>query len=172
MGLTILLVVLGLPIAEIAGFVEIGGRIGLLATLSWLFLAAVAGIAVIRLQGLATALRLREALARDELPARALFDGACLAVAGFLLLIPGFVSDAIAILLLLPPLRGLLFRLIAGRIAAHVSMTRAGGPAPGRRGVVIEGEFSEVDPEPDPEGPDPEGDGGPPRLPPRDGDGR
>lgn len=167
MGLIILLLVLGLPIAEIAAFVEIGGRIGLLATLVWVFLAAVAGVAVIRLQGLATALQLRAALARNELPARALFEGACVAVAGFLLLIPGFVSDAIAILLLLPPIRGLLFQAAARRIAAHVHMASAGGAARGRQGVVIEGEFTEIDPDRDPARDDT-----PRTLPPQDGDRR
>lgn len=150
MGLMILLVLLGLPIAEIAAFVEIGGEIGVLATLAWIFLAAVAGMVVLRLQGLATALQLQAALARNELPARALFDGACVTIAGLLLLFPGFVSDAIAILLLLSPLRSLLFHLIARRIAAHVSVMHGGpaGPRGSRRqGVVIDGEFSAVEPE-------------------------
>jgi UPF0716 protein FxsA len=164
MGLVILLLVLGLPIAEIAAFVEIGGEIGVLATLAWVFLAALAGMVVIRLQGLATALQLRVALARNELPARALFDGACVTIAGLLLLFPGFVSDAIAILLLLPPLRGLLFHLIARRISAHISVTRGGAPPPGGqgggRGVVIDGEFSEAEPQRD---------DAPPRLPSQDG---
>lgn len=166
MGLVILLLVLGLPIAEIAGFVIIGGEIGVLATLAWVLLAAMAGMAVIRLQGVATALQLQAALSRNELPARALFDGACVTIAGMLLLFPGFVSDAVAILLLLPPLRALVFRLIARRVAAHVSVTRAGAP-PGRRGVVIEGEYSTVEPDTD----DDADDDAPPsrRLPPADG---
>jgi UPF0716 protein FxsA len=145
MGLLILLLILGLPIAEIAGFVEIGGRIGVLATLVWVLLAAVAGVTVIRLQGVATALQVRAALARDELPARALFDGACVVLAGFLLLFPGFVSDAVAVLLLLPPLRGLLFAAIARRVRTHVQVDIRTGQR--ERGVIIEGEFEAVDPE-------------------------
>ncbi len=166
MGLVILLLVLGLPIAEIAAFVVIGGEIGVLATLAWVFLAALAGMVVIRLQGVATALQLQAALSRDELPARALFDGACVTVAGMLMLFPGFVSDAVAILLLLPPLRALAFQLIARRIAAHVSVTRAGAPR-GRRGVVIEGEYSAVEPDGDDDDDDTPGR---PRLPPAEGD--
>lgn len=166
MGLVILLLVLGLPIAEIAAFVLIGGEIGVLATLAWVFLAALAGMMVIRLQGVATALQLQAALSRNELPARALFDGACVTIAGMLLLFPGFVSDAVAILLLLPPLRALAFHLIARRVAAHVSVTRAGAP-PGRRGVVIEGEYSTVDPDRDDDDDDKPV---PPRLPPAEGD--
>lgn len=161
MGLLILLLVLGLPIAEIAGFVEIGGRIGVVATLAWVFLAAIAGVTVIRLQGLAIALQVRAALARDELPARALFDGACVTLAGFLLLLPGFVSDAVAVLLLLPPLRGLLFRVIARRVRTHVQVDIRSGRR-GRGGVIIEGEFEAVDPEDRREPP-------PRRLPPENG---
>ena len=159
----ILLVLLGLPVSEIVGFVEIGGRIGVLATLAWLFLAAVAGIVVIRLQGLATAMAVRAALARDELPARALFDGACVVLAGLLLLFPGFVSDGLAVLLLLPPLRALLFRLVARRLRGHVTMglrRGSGGAAPRRGGMVIEGELEEVEPPP------PQRPRNPPRLPP------
>jgi UPF0716 protein FxsA len=162
MGLLILFLVLGLPIAEIAGFVEIGGRIGVLATLAWVFLAAVAGVTVIRLQGVATALQVRAALARDELPARALFDGACVTLAGFLLLFPGFVSDAVAVLLLLPPLRGLLFTAIARRVRTHVQVDIRTGPGGRERGVIIEGEFEAVDPEDARETP-------PRRLPPENG---
>lgn len=145
----ILLLLFGLPIAEIVGFVEIGGRIGVLATLAWLFLAGLAGVAVIRLQGLATALELRAALARDELPARALFNGACVVAAGLLLLLPGFVSDGFALLLLLPPTRGLLFLMLARRIRGHVTMNLRGGAGGPRRGegIVIEGEFEEVAPD-------------------------
>lgn len=147
MGLLIFLTVLGLPIAEIIGFVEIGGRIGALATLAWVFLAGLAGIAVIQMQGLATALQVRAALTRNELPARALFDAALVTLAGLLLLFPGFVSDAIALLLLLPPLRSLLFAALARRLRDHIQVDiRAAPDERRRRGVIIEGEFEEVDP--------------------------
>ena len=159
MGLVILVILLGLPVAEIVAFVVIGGEIGVLATLAWVFLAAVAGIVIMRLQGLATALQVRAAMAHGELPAHALLVGACVTVAGLLLLFPGFVSDALAALLLVPPLRDLMFRLLARRFAGHVDVTlhgaagpaSGGGPgrrrgAPGRRGVIIEGEFEEVQP--------------------------
>lgn len=171
MGKLILILLIGLPIAEIVGFVEIGGRIGVLATLAWLFLAGLAGIAVIRLQGLTTAMQVRAALERDELPGRALFDGACVVAAGLLLLFPGFVSDGLGLLLMLPPLRGLLFRFLARRLKGHVAMDLrggAGGPrgTGGAGGIVIEGEFEEVAPE------DRRSAGTQPRLPPDGGPGR
>ena len=74
-----------------------------------------------------------------------MFDGACRVLAGVLLMVPGFVSDAIAILLLLGPVRDLLFGWIERRVAAHgtvhVYRSRYG------RGTIIEGEYDEVDPE-------------------------
>ena len=155
MGLLILIGLLGLPLAEIAAFVAVGSRIGVLATLALVVLAFFVGLAVLRLQGLTIALEVRRALARDELPGRTLFDGACRVLAGLLLMLPGFVSDAVAILLLLPPVRDILFRFVARRISAHgaihVHMSREG------RATVIEGEFDEVE--------DPETGAEPPRLP-------
>src|SRR5690606_23279119 len=114
----------------------------------------IAGIVIMRLQGLATALQVRAALAHGELPARALLVGACVTLAGLLLLFPGFVSDAIAALLLVPPLRELMFRLLARRFSGHVDVTLHGRPGPTdgrgpgsrRAGVIIEGEFKEVKP--------------------------
>lgn len=148
MGPVILVIVLVLPIAEIAGFVVIGGRIGVLATLAWVILAAALGLGILRLQGMATAFQLRAALSRDEVPGRALFDGACVALAGLLLIFPGFVSDALAVPLLLPPLRGALFRLIARQVDTHLRGNMGGAAAAARgRGVVIEGEYHEIDPD-------------------------
>lgn len=145
MGLLILFGLIGLPLAEIAAFVAVGGRIGVLATLALVVLTFLAGLVVLRLQGLTMAVEVRQALARDELPGRALFDGACRVLAGLLLMLPGFVSDGIAVLLLLSPVRSLLFGWIARRISAHGSIhvhrSRYG------RGTVIEGEYDEVDPE-------------------------
>lgn len=152
MGPVILVIVLGLPIAEIAGFVVIGGRIGVLATLAWVILAAALGLGILRLQGMATAFQLRAALSRNEVPGRALFDGACIALAGLLLILPGFVSDALAVPLLVPPLRGALFGLIARQVDTHLRGDMGGTGARARgRGVVIDGEYHEIDPdEPEP----------------------
>lgn len=145
MGRLIIIVLLGLPLAEIAAFVAVGGRIGVLATLTLVVLAFAAGLAVLRLQGLATALEVQRAFARDELPARALFDGACRVLAGLLLMLPGFVSDAVAIVLLLAPARDLMFRLVGRQVTAHGHVDLHMRTA--RRGGVIEGEFEEVDPD-------------------------
>ncbi len=134
-----LIVFLALPLAEIAVFVRVGSAIGIWPTLALVLVSAFGGLAIVRLQGLATLRRARAALDRAGLPTVELFNGACLVVAGILLLIPGFLSDFVGLLLLVPPLRTGL-RLWLGR--------RLGGKAGhgGRRAtVVIEGEFAEVD---------------------------
>lgn len=165
MGRLLIIALLALPLAEIAGFVTVGSEIGVFATLALVLLAFLAGIAVLRLQGIATAIEVQRAIARDELPARALFDAACRVLAGLLLILPGFVSDALALLLLLGPVRDGLFRMIArhatahGRVDLHIRTTRM---RRGGRGTVIEGEFEDVT---EPDDGEPDRDGPPPPLP-------
>src|SRR5277367_4865547 len=111
-----------LPIAEIAVLIAVADWIGIGPTLLALLGAAIAGILVIRVLGAASLAELRRALERREPPAGALLRGACVLVAGMLLILPGFISDALAVLLLIPPLR---------RVALG-ALWRAGGPVGGR----------------------------------------
>lgn len=145
MALLLLAVFIGVPLIEIAVFIEVGGRIGLWPTLGVIVLTAVIGTVLLRLQGLMTLRRAQQAVDRGELPLREVFDGACLLVAGVLLLTPGFVTDALGVLLFLPAFRALLRRLLARRLRRHV----AGGPPDRGAGGddVIEGEWREVAPE-------------------------
>ncbi len=136
---------IGMPILEIAVFVEVGGRIGLGPTIAVVVATAMAGAALLRHQGLATLHRARHSLAEGRMPLTEVFDGLCLIFAGALLLTPGFVTDGIGLLLFVPGVRAAL-RVLLGRrlvIAQPRSQTPGGGP-------VIEGEFSRVEEE-DPE---------------------
>src|SRR3546814_19041547 len=95
---------------------------------------------------------------KGELPAREMFEGVCLVLAGGLLTVPGFVTDTLGLLLFIPPVRHLLRLLIAHHLAAKVASgearifvggVRAGprGPharQPGRDGAVIEGDYEDV----------------------------
>ncbi|MBB4286407.1 FxsA family protein [Roseospira goensis] len=166
MPFLLLIAFIGVPLLEIAVFIQVGGVIGLGWTLVLVVLTAVAGTLLLRAQGLSTLNRARASLDRGEVPMREVFDGACLLVGGALLLTPGFVTDTVGFLLLLPPVRGaLLERLKAsGRFSVQVSGFDGGGPGgpggPGRpggpgapggsgargRGPVIEGEYEEVGP--------------------------
>jgi len=148
-GLFLLLLFIGVPAAEIALFIVIGGEIGVWATLALIVLTAVAGSVLIRQQGLRTLFRAQETLARQELPLREAFDGICLVLAGFLLLTPGFLTDAVGLLLLLPPFRAVLRGPVIRRMHVHVSGGFGPRPPPGE-GPIIDGEFQEVRPDPAP----------------------
>jgi UPF0716 protein FxsA len=165
MAIVLLAVFILTPIVEIAVFIEIGGRIGLWPTLAIVVITALVGTALLRAQGLATMNAARHSLARGEFPMRQVFDGACLLVAGALLLTPGFVTDGVGLALFLPPVRDLLRRwvLASGRI--RVDLGAAGRPRddpgaagrprpdPDSNGGVIEGEYHEVERPPDPDKP-------------------
>ena len=145
MAIVLLLAFVITPIVEIAVFIEIGDVIGLWPTLAIVVITAMAGTAMLRAQGLATFASAQQSLARGEFPVRQVFDGACLLVAGALLLTPGFVTDGIGLALFLPPVRNLLGRwvLARGRFQVHAGMNA--DPHPGREDGVVEGEFHEVD---------------------------
>ncbi len=147
-GLVIFLALIGVPLIEIAVFIEIGGQIGLWSTLALIFATAAIGTALLRFQGLSVLADARDSVERGELPVRALLDGVCLVIAGALLLTPGFVTDMAGAMLLIPPIRRLLqagaLRWIAanGVFTATVRSARRGGGS-GDGDSVIEGEFVE-----------------------------
>jgi len=156
MGLILLAALIGVPILEIAVFIQAGKLIGLWPTLGIVLLTAILGSWQLRVQGLTTLARARAELDRGALPTRELFDGACLLIAGALLLTPGFVTDAVGFLLFIPPVRHLLRETVGRWIARHME-TRVhmrggppphgpGGPGARRRGPgpVIDGEFDDV----------------------------
>ena len=106
-----------LPIlAEIAVFVLVGQAIGVLATLALVLAATLAGVLILRSLGPKTLGKVRADLAARRVPARPIAEGAATAVAAFLLILPGFVSDILGILLLVPGVREGLWRWAAGRV--------------------------------------------------------
>ncbi|MFW5678785.1 MAG: FxsA family protein [Pseudomonadota bacterium] len=143
----------GVPLIEVALFVQIGGWIGLWPTLLAIVATALVGSLVIRWQGIEVATKARARLDRGQMPLEEGFTGLCLVVAGLLMITPGFFTDALGALLLLPPVRGALYRQMAKRV--HVV---GGGPPPGhspREPDVIDVDFEVVDesePMPPPKG--------------------
>ncbi|MDH3229340.1 MAG: FxsA family protein [Alphaproteobacteria bacterium] len=105
MPLLLLLIFVGVPILEIAVFIQAGGLIGLWPTLAAVVVTAVIGVALLRAQGLAALDRARRQLDRGQIPIAEVFTGVCLLIAGALLLTPGFITDAVGFLLLIPPVR-------------------------------------------------------------------
>ena len=118
--MTVLLLLVLAPLFEIYLFIHIGGAIGAIPTLFITILTAVIGIAMLRVQGINTLFRYRSAIARGEPPAFELLEGFVLLVGGALLLIPGFLTDGIGFLCLLPASRMYIVRHIVYRIAREV----------------------------------------------------
>lgn len=129
------------PLAEVAGFVLVGRAIGLWPTLGLVVLSAAAGLLLMRAEGIRALSRAMAALEAGRPPVGELVEAMIIALAGLLLLLPGFVSDALGLLLLVPPLRAALLRFLARRMAAQRDFETD----------VIEGEWVEiVDPLPPP----------------------
>lgn len=135
-----LLAILALPLAEIAGLIFVGSRIGVAATLLLVVAAAALGVALLRGRGLAAIAGARASVDRGEPPIGPLVDMAAIAFAGILLIVPGFITDIGALLLLLPPTR----RAATAWALRHVEIKGARFTASEGRATVIDGEWTEV----------------------------
>lgn len=111
------LLLLALPIAEIAVFIVVGRYIGVLPVLGLIFLTAAAGSLLLRVQGLSVLKKLAAETDAGRLPARELVDGSMILLAGLFLLTPGFVTDLLGLLLFIPAVRQLAWSLIKNRIS-------------------------------------------------------
>ena len=116
LGRILFLVFMIVPLIEIAFFVVIGNAIGLWPTLAGVLVTAIIGSLVLRFQGMAVFNEIRSQTARGQMPARALADAALIGAGGWMLLLPGYFSDIIGILLLLPPVRTAIYAFLKSRI--------------------------------------------------------
>ncbi len=157
----LLLLLLAVPVGEVFVFLEVGSVIGTWPTVGLIVGTAVVGGLILRWQGLQTLARARRQLAANRLPVAEMAEGAALALAAVLLLTPGFFTDALGALLLLPPLRRTLLRRVLARLAPHDRFAGAGaGPESTADGArVIDGEYRVLDDthEPGPPGTRPHG---------------
>ena len=148
--LPVLLIFVVAPLTELYFLIEVGSRIGGVATIALTVFTAVLGGLLVRLQGVSVLLRVREMTARGETPAVEMLEGALLMLAGLLLLLPGFITDGIGFLLLITPLRR---ALILGWLRRHGVMRPAWPDqapdetsAPERKDRhIIDGEFHRDD---------------------------
>lgn len=150
----LLLAFLLVPMVEIYLLIKVGSVIGALPTVLLVIFTAVLGAFLLRLQGFSTLQRVRLSLARGEVPAAALFEGLLLLVAGALLLTPGFFTDTLGFLLLIPPLRQRLARwlLTRGLVQPMSGPASGRGPFPpgedqpgGHTPRTLEGDFHRDD---------------------------
>lgn len=139
-GLALLL----LPLLEIAGFILVSRWIGLSGVLIAVIAGAVGGLLLLQRTGLNTVTRLRQSVNEGREPGRSLIDGACFAAAGLLLIVPGFVSDLVALALVLPWTRHYLLRRIAGHFETRIYRKSRDS---GGKETIIEAEFAEISPE-------------------------
>jgi UPF0716 protein FxsA len=94
-----------IPLVEMILLIEVGSRIGVLPTIGLVMLTAICGVWLLRLEGISTLARVQDKLGRGEIPETELLEGIMLIIGGALLLTPGFATDAIGFICLLPGLR-------------------------------------------------------------------
>lgn len=142
-----LLLLICLPLIEIALFVQIGGAIGLWLTLGLVIASSLAGIAVMRGESAQSLERLRRSLEEGGDPSGPLAHGALKMVAGILLFVPGFFTSAVGLLFLLPPVRRWLIGRGAGRMTVRATSFRrpSARPAPRTSPGTIDADYEVLD---------------------------
>ena len=120
------LALVAVPLIEIALFIKVGGLIGLWPTLGLVLLSAVAGTTLMRAQGMRAWAEVQRSLASLSDPSRPLAHGALILIAGMLLLTPGFFTDSLGLLLLIPAVR----EAVMNRIAQRIQVVSPAGPRP------------------------------------------
>ena len=110
---TVLLLIILIPIVEIYLFIKIGSQIGAFTTISLIFVTAIIGVYYARYEGLNTLKSGVTQLYKNRMPLFELMSGAALAVAAFLLILPGFATDLLGFLIIFPFTRKIIFNLFA-----------------------------------------------------------
>ena len=133
---TLILTVILIPLIEIYLFIEIGGQIGAGYTILFILLTAVIGLYFAKLEGINTIRSGMNQLTNNQMPIYEMVSGAALALAAVLLIIPGFATDIIGFLLIIPFTRNLLFKFITKKY----KKTKVNG-----EDDLIEGEYEDKD---------------------------
>ncbi|ODQ01240.1 MULTISPECIES: FxsA family protein [Salinivibrio] len=123
----LLLLFILVPVIEIGLFIQVGGWLGLWPTLALVLITAFVGASLVRSQGIMTLASVQDRLNRGELPAQQILEGVMLAVAGVLLLTPGFMTDAMGMLVLLPGPRAALAKQVMKRVTVSQAGFSQGG---------------------------------------------
>ena len=143
---------IAVPILELYVIIEVGGLIGVLPTLALLLAMSLLGATLLRHQGRGAWQRFNLAIAERRFPGREVADGLMITIGGVLLLTPGFITDAVGLLLLLPPTRAIARRLLRSYVSHRMVVVGADGmrgaqssdPA-GRRDYDFESTAEEID---------------------------
>ena len=116
-----LLLFIIVPLVELYFIIVIGGAIGAFWTVLLVVITAVIGVNLLRIQGLSTLTRAQRNMEQGQIPAMEMMEGIALAVAGVLLITPGFITDSIGFLCLIPASRQAIIRYIMVKSAVHTS---------------------------------------------------
>ena len=129
---TIILLIIAVPLIEIYLLIKIGSQIGAFNTISLILFTAFVGVIYARYEGFNTLKSAIGQLVKNEMPVYEIISGAALAFAAFLLILPGFVTDVIGLLIIFPLTRKLLFKSVTKNY-------------PKKRKNFIEGEYEDID---------------------------
>ena len=132
---TLLLIIVLVPIIEIYLFIKIGSQIGAFSTISLIFITAFLGIIYARYEGFNTLKSGMSQIIKNEMPIYEIISGAALAFAAFLLILPGFATDILGLLIIFPPTRKLLLKKISTRYSQDIKNKKK----------FINGEFEDID---------------------------
>ncbi|MBC8303942.1 MAG: FxsA family protein [Pelagibacterales bacterium] len=131
---TLLLIIVLVPIIEIYLFIKIGSQIGAFSTISLIFITAFLGIIYARYEGFNTLKSGMSQIVKNEMPIYEIISGAALAFAAFLLILPGFATDILGLLIIFPPTRKLLLKKVSTKYSKNK-----------KKQDFIEGEFEDID---------------------------
>ena len=132
---TLLLIIILVPIIEIYLFIKIGSQIGAFSTISLIFITAFLGIIYARYEGFNTLKSGMSQIIKNEMPIYEIISGAALAFAAFLLILPGFATDILGLLIIFPPTRKLLLKKVSTKYSEKKK----------KKQDFIEGEFKDID---------------------------
>jgi UPF0716 protein FxsA len=135
LGLLFLLFLV-VPIAELVVIIQVAGAVGVLNTLALLILSGVVGAWLAKREGLGLLRRIQGQLEQGQLPAKEVVDGALILFAGALMLAPGFLTDMLAIVLLVPPTRALVRGVLLRRFRNRITVQTYGAGGSLRGGVI------------------------------------
>ena len=126
----IFVLLVAVPIIEIALFIELGGWVGLWPTIGLVIVTAILGAALLRAQGFAAMTRLQQSMAEGGDPRGPMAHGVMILIAGLLMLTPGFFTDTVGFLLLIPPVRAAIITWAGPRLAARAVYVNSAGAEP------------------------------------------
>ena len=135
---TLLLIILAIPIIEIYLFIKVGSQIGAFNTISLIFITAFLGIIYARYEGFNTLRSGMSQIVKNELPVYEIISGAALAFAALLLILPGFATDLLGLLIIFPPTR----KFILKKVSTKQKPNKA-------KQDFINGEYEDIDDEND-----------------------